>query len=221
MRRFWNGNTHYHPLVLASLPPGTARVLDVGCGDGILAADLVDAGVARVVGIDVDAPVLERARTTLFAGQNDHPRVTHEKTFDRAAGRVAMPEEATGKNAGVVEDEQVAGAQEPLEVCEHRVLDGASVAAQHQQPRPPALLRFLRDQRLGKLEIEIGNLHDRKNIPRLVRPFAALSGFHRSPTLAIRARTLSRRKASMATPFSTSAHVIGVDTDAVAVGRTE
>jgi 2-polyprenyl-3-methyl-5-hydroxy-6-metoxy-1,4-benzoquinol methylase len=63
MRRFWNGNTHYHPLVLASLPPGTARVLDVGCGDGILAADLVDAGVARVVGIDVDAPVLERART--------------------------------------------------------------------------------------------------------------------------------------------------------------
>ena len=61
-RRFWNGNTHYHPLVLASLSPGTARVLDVGCGDGILAADLVEAGVARVVGIDIDAPVLERAR---------------------------------------------------------------------------------------------------------------------------------------------------------------
>jgi SAM-dependent methyltransferase len=48
--------------VLAALPPGASRVLDVGCGDGILAADLVDAGVSRVVALDVDGHVLERAR---------------------------------------------------------------------------------------------------------------------------------------------------------------
>jgi SAM-dependent methyltransferase len=62
MRRFWNANTHYHRLVLASLSPDASRVLDVGCGDGILAAELVDAGVRHVVGLDLDRPVLDRAR---------------------------------------------------------------------------------------------------------------------------------------------------------------
>lgn len=63
MRRpFWNGNTHYHRRVLAALPPGTSRVLDVGCGDGMLSADLVRAGIADVIAIDIDQSVLDRAR---------------------------------------------------------------------------------------------------------------------------------------------------------------
>jgi 2-polyprenyl-3-methyl-5-hydroxy-6-metoxy-1,4-benzoquinol methylase len=62
MRQFWNANTHYHSLVLASLSPDASRVLDVGCGDGILSAELVDAGVPHIVGLDVDRPVLDRAR---------------------------------------------------------------------------------------------------------------------------------------------------------------
>lgn len=62
MRRFWNANTHYHDLILAALPPDAAHVLDVGCGDGMLAADLADAGVPHVVGLDIDQPVLDRAR---------------------------------------------------------------------------------------------------------------------------------------------------------------
>jgi 2-polyprenyl-3-methyl-5-hydroxy-6-metoxy-1,4-benzoquinol methylase len=62
MRKLWNANTHYHGLVLGSLPSGVSRVLDVGCGDGILCAELVAAGVRNVVGLDVDRPVLERAR---------------------------------------------------------------------------------------------------------------------------------------------------------------
>jgi 2-polyprenyl-3-methyl-5-hydroxy-6-metoxy-1,4-benzoquinol methylase len=60
--QLWNANIHYHRVVLASIPPNAERVLDVGCGDGILTAELVDAGVPRVLGIDVDRPVLERAR---------------------------------------------------------------------------------------------------------------------------------------------------------------
>jgi SAM-dependent methyltransferase len=61
-RRFWSANTHYHRIVLEALPPGASRVLDVGCGDGILAAELREAGVLQVVGLDLDRPVLERAR---------------------------------------------------------------------------------------------------------------------------------------------------------------
>lgn len=52
----------YHGLVLASLPHGASRVLDVGCGDGMLAAELFDAGVRHIVGLDKDRPVLDRAR---------------------------------------------------------------------------------------------------------------------------------------------------------------
>ncbi len=33
----WNHNIQYHRLVLAAVPPGCQRVLDVGCGEGMLA----------------------------------------------------------------------------------------------------------------------------------------------------------------------------------------
>lgn len=62
MRQFWNANTHYHSLVFASLSPDASHVLDVKCGDGVLSAELVDAGVPDIVGLDVDRPVLDRAR---------------------------------------------------------------------------------------------------------------------------------------------------------------
>ena len=62
MHKFWNANTHYHGVVLASLPPDPSHVLDVGCGDGILAAQLASAGVSSVVALDIDRAVLERAR---------------------------------------------------------------------------------------------------------------------------------------------------------------
>lgn len=58
----WNHNIHYHRLLLDALPEGSRRVLDMGCGDGLLAADLVDRGVAEVVALDSDAQVLARAR---------------------------------------------------------------------------------------------------------------------------------------------------------------
>ena len=62
MRGFWNANTHYHALILGSLPQGASRVLDVGCGDGMLCAALVDANVLYVIGLDTDRPVLDRAQ---------------------------------------------------------------------------------------------------------------------------------------------------------------
>jgi SAM-dependent methyltransferase len=57
----WNHNIHYHPLLLAAVPPGCRTALDVGCGEGILAREL-RAVVPSVTGIDLDGPSIERAR---------------------------------------------------------------------------------------------------------------------------------------------------------------
>lgn len=56
----WNHNTHYHPLILAEIPAGCDRALDVGCGEGMLARKLAGR-VPRVVGIDQDAASIELA----------------------------------------------------------------------------------------------------------------------------------------------------------------
>ena len=69
--RLWNANIQYHPLLIRAIPHGARRVLDVGCGDGILSAQLARAGVAHVVGLDRDGDVLERARMR-------HPEVAVE-----------------------------------------------------------------------------------------------------------------------------------------------
>ncbi|WP_345602964.1 class I SAM-dependent methyltransferase [Pseudonocardia adelaidensis] len=58
----WNHNIHYHPFVLAAVPPGSRAALDVGCGEGLLTKEL-SAVVPSVIGIDRDRPVLERAKS--------------------------------------------------------------------------------------------------------------------------------------------------------------
>lgn len=57
----WNVNIHYDAKLDASVPGDAVSVLDVGCGDGFLAARL-SRRIARVVAVDVDQPVLERAK---------------------------------------------------------------------------------------------------------------------------------------------------------------
>ena len=56
----WNINIHYNALVDAQVPANAQQVLDVGCGDGFLAARLAGR-IARVVALDIDEPVLQRA----------------------------------------------------------------------------------------------------------------------------------------------------------------
>ncbi|MBI9113784.1 class I SAM-dependent methyltransferase [Sanguibacter suaedae] len=56
----WNHNIHYHRVVLDAVPPSARTALDVGTGDGLLAADL-RSRVPSVTGIDTDADVLRRA----------------------------------------------------------------------------------------------------------------------------------------------------------------
>ncbi|WP_262490959.1 class I SAM-dependent methyltransferase [Mycobacterium simiae] len=57
----WNHNIHYHRLVLDAVPDHARSALDVGAGNGLLAADLRQK-VSDVVGIDRDEAVLGAAR---------------------------------------------------------------------------------------------------------------------------------------------------------------
>ncbi len=59
--RRWNHNIHYHRIVLDAVPAGARTALDVGTGDGLLAAALHTL-VPGVTGIDSDAGVLAAAR---------------------------------------------------------------------------------------------------------------------------------------------------------------
>jgi SAM-dependent methyltransferase len=57
----WNHNTHYTPLLLDLLPAKLDAVLDVGCGEGLLSAELA-ARSGEVVALDADLPQVELAR---------------------------------------------------------------------------------------------------------------------------------------------------------------
>jgi SAM-dependent methyltransferase len=58
----WNHNRHYHRVILAAVPPGCERALDVGCGTGELTRRLRRV-VPRVAGIDRDERSIELARS--------------------------------------------------------------------------------------------------------------------------------------------------------------
>jgi SAM-dependent methyltransferase len=57
----WNHNRHYHRVILAAIPPGCERALDVGCGKGELTRRLRPL-VPHVTGIDRDQHGIELAR---------------------------------------------------------------------------------------------------------------------------------------------------------------
>ena len=63
-RNYWNHNTAYHPWLVAIAAEHRGDVLDVGCGDGLLAQRL--APVSRsVTGIDPDPAAIGRAADRL------------------------------------------------------------------------------------------------------------------------------------------------------------
>jgi 2-polyprenyl-3-methyl-5-hydroxy-6-metoxy-1,4-benzoquinol methylase len=70
-RDYWNHNAAYHPWLVAIAAEHRGDVLDIGCGDGLLAQRL--APVSRsVTGIDPDPVAIGRAANRLAS----HPRVT-------------------------------------------------------------------------------------------------------------------------------------------------
>jgi 2-polyprenyl-3-methyl-5-hydroxy-6-metoxy-1,4-benzoquinol methylase len=57
----WNHNIHYHRVILTAVPPQCERALDVGCGEGLLAAEL-RRSVRLVSAIDIDEASIDLAR---------------------------------------------------------------------------------------------------------------------------------------------------------------
>jgi SAM-dependent methyltransferase len=74
--RRWNHNIHYHRVVLDAVPAGARSALDVGTGDGLLAADL-RVLVPDVTAVDTDEAVLESARRLDPAVRWVHGDVLH------------------------------------------------------------------------------------------------------------------------------------------------
>jgi hypothetical protein len=71
-----------------------------------------------------------------------------------------MAEQTRGKNARVVDHEQIAGNQMVLEPRKLGVLDSAAVAVQHEQPRLSTVRRgLLRDELFGQCEVEVRDVH--------------------------------------------------------------
>jgi len=63
----WDHNAYYHRLVLRRLPTGSSRLLDAGCGAGLLAAKL-GRRVPHVDAVDRDAGMVQRARLAVGPG---------------------------------------------------------------------------------------------------------------------------------------------------------
>lgn len=57
----WNHNVHYHRRILDAVPADARTALDVGTGNGLLAAELHNS-IPDVTGLDPDAAVLASAR---------------------------------------------------------------------------------------------------------------------------------------------------------------
>ena len=69
--RRWNHNLHYHRRLLAAVPAGARRALDVGCGEGTLSRRLRWT-VPDVTAIDVDAASVALARAQPGAAEIDY-----------------------------------------------------------------------------------------------------------------------------------------------------
>jgi 2-polyprenyl-3-methyl-5-hydroxy-6-metoxy-1,4-benzoquinol methylase len=67
----WNHNIHYHRVIFAALPRRAERVLDVGCGEGMLARALAETH-PYVTAIDTDHASITLARQQDPAHRIDH-----------------------------------------------------------------------------------------------------------------------------------------------------
>ncbi|MCD1260026.1 class I SAM-dependent methyltransferase [Paenibacillus athensensis] len=69
MELYWNHNTAFHEELVADIKLRGGRVLDIGCGDGLLIQRFAPF-VQQAVGIDPDAQIIKRAQTRFDAASH-------------------------------------------------------------------------------------------------------------------------------------------------------
>lgn len=69
LEKYWNHNTVFHEELVEDAKVRGGRVLDIGCGDGLLLQRLAPFA-QQVIGIDPDTIAIERAQTRLAAASN-------------------------------------------------------------------------------------------------------------------------------------------------------
>ncbi|BCZ21558.1 class I SAM-dependent methyltransferase [Mycobacterium senriense] len=79
---YWNHNTAYHPWLVGIASQHRGDVLDVGCGEGLLAARLA-AVSCSVVGIDADPTSVRRASQRLQALGNASAELRRFEDLER------------------------------------------------------------------------------------------------------------------------------------------
>jgi hypothetical protein len=83
-----------------------------------------------------------------------------QQTLDRSAARLAPTQQTSREYSGIVQYEEVARAQVPIEFTESRVLEASALAVQNQEARiSPNRRRRLCNQLIRKSEVEIGYIH--------------------------------------------------------------
>ena len=66
---YWNHNAAFHDLLVADVKSRGGRVLDIGCGEGLLIQRLIPFAT-HIVGIDPDEEAITRANTRLGLPSN-------------------------------------------------------------------------------------------------------------------------------------------------------
>lgn len=69
MEKYWNHNTVFHDELVENAMQRGGRVLDIGCGDGLLLQRLAPFA-QQAIGIDPDTKAIERAQKRLVATSN-------------------------------------------------------------------------------------------------------------------------------------------------------
>jgi len=83
-----------------------------------------------------------------------------QHTLDRPTGRHAMPEQSGRKDAGFVDDKQIARPEQIREIGDPPVPNPVPLSVDHQKASRFAVVgRRLRDQLGRKVEIKVGNKH--------------------------------------------------------------